>query len=80
MLLPRLLTGILGGALLLGVIHTGNLPFFLVILGISGGLAGVLHFERRHGVCDLACHWFDRRIFDHVVRFFERRQLGRADG
>jgi phosphatidate cytidylyltransferase len=35
MLLPRLLTGILGGALLLGVIHMGGLPFFLVILGIS---------------------------------------------
>jgi phosphatidate cytidylyltransferase len=35
MLLPRLLTGILGGALLLGVIYTGGLPFFLVILGIS---------------------------------------------
>jgi len=35
MLLPRLLTGIFGGALLLGVIYTGGLPFFLIILGIS---------------------------------------------
>jgi phosphatidate cytidylyltransferase len=35
MLLPRLLTGVLGGALLLGVIYTGGLPFFLVILGLS---------------------------------------------
>lgn len=35
MLIPRLLTGIIGGALLLGAIYVGGVGFYLVILGIS---------------------------------------------
>ena len=34
MLMPRLLTGIVGGALLLGSIYFGSLPFLFVVLGI----------------------------------------------
>ena len=34
MLLPRILTGIVGGALLLGAIYFGSLPFLFIVLGI----------------------------------------------
>jgi len=42
MLLPRILTSLLGGALLLGAIYFGNLPFFFIVLGIV--LVGVREF------------------------------------
>ena len=35
MFLARVLTGVVGGALVLAAIHFGELPFFFLILGIS---------------------------------------------
>src|ERR1700733_11008827 len=34
MLMPRIMTGIIGGALLLGSIYFGSLPFLFIVLGI----------------------------------------------
>src|SRR5437016_5565945 len=42
MLLPRIMTGIVGGALLLGAIYFGSLPFLFVVLGII--MIGVREF------------------------------------
>src|SRR5258706_9134414 len=42
MLLPRILTGMVGGALLLAAIYFGNLPFLFAVLGIV--LIGVREF------------------------------------
>jgi len=42
MLAARLVTGIIGGALLLGVLYWGGLPFFLIFLGIA--LVGLREF------------------------------------
>lgn len=42
MLLPRILTGLVGGAVLLGAIYFGSLPFLFIVLGII--LVGVREF------------------------------------
>jgi phosphatidate cytidylyltransferase len=42
MLLPRILTGIVGGALILGAVYFGSLPFLFVVLGIV--IIGVREF------------------------------------
>src|SRR5262249_14391116 len=50
MLLPRILTGIVGGILVIGAIYFGSLPFLFVVLGIVLiGLREFYHLARETG-------------------------------
>jgi len=54
MLLPRILTAMIGGALLLGAVYVGSLPFLFIVLGII--LLGVREFYFLAGETGYPCY------------------------
>ena len=81
MLLPRILTGIVGAALLLGAIYFGSLPFFFIVLGVVMLAVREFYFlAEETGYPCLSGHRSGGQRAGRVLGFFERRLLRPGDG